>query len=120
VIRVDLVTGVQACARPIYDEPRGCAPHVAGAEAVRIRWIGNVWIGPPYTYGFGAGYVWGATSGFVLGFTSGVFFDPWWGPWGWGWGWGWRHVDVHHFWDHRDHHEFNRGFDAYHHWRAGG
>src|SRR5439155_756312 len=37
-------------------------------------WIGNVWIGPPYTYGFGAGYVWGATSGFVLGFTSGVFF----------------------------------------------
>jgi len=84
-------------------------------------WIGNVWIGPPYTYGFGAGFVWGATPGFVLGFTSGLFFDPWWGPWGWGWGWGWRHVDVdvHHHWDYRDHHDFNRGFDAYHHWGAG-
>src|SRR5947208_2425226 len=26
-------------------------------------WIGNVWIGPPYTYGVGAGFVWGATPG---------------------------------------------------------
>ena len=100
-------------------------------------WIGNVWIGSPYTYGFGAGYVWGASTGFMLGYTSGALFDPWWGPWGWGWGWGWGpifvggfrhhhdhhghhdHYDHHHFWDHRNFHAFNRDFDAYRRWDRG-
>ena len=81
-------------------------------------WVGDVWIGAPWTYGFGAGYVWGASSGFILGYTAGELFDPWWGPWGWGWGW--RHDGVRfHAWNHRDFHAFNRGVDAYHHWSTG-
>jgi hypothetical protein len=62
-------------------------------------YIGSVWIGPPVTYGFGAGFEWGAASGFALGFASDAFWYPWWGPVGWGWGWGFRHVhhaDFHH------------------------
>ena len=70
-----------------YVVPAGTV--VYGTGYVYQPWVGSVWIGPPYTYGFGAGYAWGAATGFALGFTAGAFCHPWWGPAGWGWGWGW-------------------------------
>ena len=76
-------------------------------------YIGSVWIGPPVTYGFGAGFEWGVATGFALGFTSDPFWYPWWGPVGWGWGWGYRHIhlDIH---DH-DHRPFYHG-NIYNRW----
>lgn len=76
-------------------------------------YIGSVWIGPPVTYGLGAGFEWGVATGFAPGFTSDAFWYPWWGPVGWGWGWGFRHVhlDIH---DH-DHRPFYHG-NAYNRW----
>ncbi len=76
-----------------YVAPDGTV--VYGTGYVYPPWVGSVWIGPPYTYGFGAGYAWGAASGFALGFAAGAFCHPWWGPAGWGWGWGWGGNDVH-------------------------
>lgn len=70
-----------------YVVPAGTV--VYGTGYVYEPWVGSVWIGPPYTYGFGAGFAWGAATGFALGYTAGAFCHPWWGPAGWGWGWGW-------------------------------
>lgn len=70
-----------------YVVPAGTV--VYGTGYVYQPWVGSVWIGPPYTYGFGAGFAWGAATGFALGYTAGAFCHPWWGPAGWGWGWGW-------------------------------
>ena len=67
-------------------------------------WIGNVWYGPPVTWGFSVGFGWTSWGGwgwnFGLGWHPwwgfGPFYHPWWGPWwgfhGWGGGWygGWR------------------------------
>jgi hypothetical protein len=69
-----------------YVVPAGTV--VYGTGYVYQPWVGSVWIGPPYTYGFGAGFAWGAATGFALGYTAGAFCHPWWGPAGWGWGWG--------------------------------
>ncbi|MBM4247296.1 MAG: autotransporter [Deltaproteobacteria bacterium] len=69
-----------------YVVPAGTV--VYGTGFVYQPWVGSVWIGPPYTYGFGASYVWGAATGFALGATAGAFCHPWWGPAGWGWGGG--------------------------------
>lgn len=70
-----------------YVVPTGTV--VYGTGYVYQPWVGSVWIGPPYTYGFGAGFSFGAATGFALGFAAGAFCHPWWGPAGWGWGWGW-------------------------------
>lgn len=75
-----------------YVVPAGTV--VYGTGYVYQPWVGSVWIGPPYTYGFGAGFAFGATTGFALGLAAGAFCHPWWGPAGWGWGWGWGHNDV--------------------------
>ncbi|MGA9767950.1 MAG: hypothetical protein WBV94_02850 [Blastocatellia bacterium] len=51
-------------------------------------YIGNVWIGDPWTYGFGAGFGWSLADGWIFDFGLGFdypFFYPWWGPIGWGW-----------------------------------
>jgi hypothetical protein len=75
-----------------YVVPTGTV--VYGTGYVYQPWVGSVWIGPPYTYGFGAGFTFGAATGFALGFAAGAFCHPWWGPSGWGYGWGWGHTDV--------------------------
>lgn len=51
-------------------------------------YIGNVWVGDPWTYGFGAGFGWSLADGWIFDFGFGFdypFFYPWWGPIGWGW-----------------------------------
>jgi hypothetical protein len=70
-----------------YVVPAGTV--VYGTGYVYQPWVGSVWIGPPYTYGFGAGFAFGSATGFALGLAAGAFCHPWWGPAGWGWGWGW-------------------------------
>lgn len=49
---------------------------------------GDVWIGPPMTYGFGAGFACGLATGFAFGLAvdHGWGCTPWWGPWRGGWG----------------------------------
>jgi len=74
-----------------YATPDGIVVYGTGWEYP--PYIGSVWIGPPVTYGFGAGFEWGVASGFMLGFASDAFWSPWWGPAGWGWGY--RHGDIH-------------------------
>jgi len=48
----------------------------------------TVWIGPPLTYGFGAGFACGLATGFAFGLAvdHGWGCSPWWGPWHGGWG----------------------------------
>jgi hypothetical protein len=48
----------------------------------------DVWIGPPLTYGFGAGFACGLATGFAFGLAAdhGWGCSPWWGPWRGGWG----------------------------------
>lgn len=48
----------------------------------------DVWIGPPLTYGFGAGFACGLATGFAFGLAvdHGWGCSPWWGPWHGGWG----------------------------------
>lgn len=48
----------------------------------------DVWIGPPLTYGFGAGFACGLATGFAFGLAAdhGWGCCPWWGPWHGGWG----------------------------------
>ncbi|MET1084723.1 MAG: hypothetical protein ABWY12_17005, partial [Burkholderiales bacterium] len=65
---------------------------VYGTGVAMAPWVGNVWFGAPWTYGFGwsvgVGPFWPTWSPWIA---------PWWGPaWGgwwrppfWGWGWGW-------------------------------
>jgi uncharacterized membrane protein YgcG len=57
---------------------------VYGTGYVYPDWIGEVWYGPPVTYGFGAGFAAGFGTGFALGFAAGHWWHPWWGPY-WGW-----------------------------------
>ncbi|MEI6034599.1 MAG: hypothetical protein WCS65_10005 [Verrucomicrobiae bacterium] len=47
----------------------------------------DVWIGPPLTYGFGAGFACGLTTGFAFGIAAdhGWGGGPYWGPWHGGW-----------------------------------
>ncbi len=63
----------------------------------------DVWIGPPLTYGFGAGFACGLATGFAFGLAAdhGWGCSPWWGPWHGGWGgWGnnvnrnWNNVNI--------------------------
>ncbi|MFZ4775889.1 MAG: carbohydrate-binding family V/XII [Terrimicrobiaceae bacterium] len=62
----------------------------------------DLWIGPPLTYGFGAGFACGLTTGFAFGIAAdhGWACSPWWGPWRGGWGSGnnvnrnWNSVNV--------------------------
>jgi len=66
-------------------------------------WIGDVWYGPPITWGFGFGLAWtpwwgwsfdaGFGWGWGPGWVWGCIPAPWWGPVGWGWhhdGWHWH------------------------------
>ena len=65
---------------------------VYGTGVAMSPWVGSVWFGAPWTYGFGwsvgVGPFWPTWSPWIA---------PWWGPaWGgwwrppfWGWGWGW-------------------------------
>ncbi|TSA29916.1 MAG: hypothetical protein D4R65_14310 [Verrucomicrobiaceae bacterium] len=48
----------------------------------------DAWIGPPLTYGFGAGFACGLATGFAFGLAAdhGWGCSPWWGPWHGGWG----------------------------------
>jgi len=72
-------------------------------------YIGDYWIGWPYTYGFGAGFEWDAFTGFAFGFAAGAIWGTWWNPW-WGpLGWGWRH-------GRRYTHVSNNHVNIYHHW----
>jgi hypothetical protein len=60
-------------------------------------YIGEVWIGAPVTYGFGAGFVEGCAFGFAAGYAWSAWCHPWWGPyWGHNWaGWG-NQVNINH------------------------
>ena len=68
-----------------------------------VPWIGDVWYGPPITWGFGLGLAWtpwwgwsfdaGFGWGWGPGWGWGCLPAPWWGPVGWGWhsgGWHWH------------------------------
>ena len=76
---------------------------VYGTGYVYTPWIGNVWYGPPVTWGLGFGLAWtpwwgwgfdvGFGWGWGPGWVWGCIPPPWWGPIGWGWGpggWQWR------------------------------
>lgn len=57
----------------------------------------DVWIGPPLTYGFGAGFACGLATGFAFGVAvdHGWGCSPWWGPWHGGWNGGnWNNVNI--------------------------
>jgi hypothetical protein len=52
-------------------------------------WVGSVWLGYPWTWGFGVHFGWNAWSGWGFGFGWGGYrppWRPWWGPYGYGWG----------------------------------
>ena len=52
-------------------------------------WVGSVWLGYPWTYGFGVHLGWNSWSGWNFGFGWGGYrppWRPWWGPYGYGWG----------------------------------
>ena len=52
-------------------------------------WVGSVWLGYPWTYGFGVHLGWNTWSGWNFGFGWGGYrppWRPWWGPYGYGWG----------------------------------
>lgn len=61
-------------------------------------YVGEEWIGYPYTYGFNAGFEEGEDEGFAFGFAAGSMFgawmNPWWGPYGWGWHNGDNNINV--------------------------
>lgn len=76
---------------------------VYGTGYAYTPWIGNVWYGPPVTWGLGFGLAWtpwwgwsfdaGFGWGWGPGWAWGCLPPPWWGPIGWGWrpgGWQWR------------------------------
>ena len=88
-----------------YVAPEGVVVYGTGWEYP--PYLGSVWIGPPVTYGFGAGFEWGVASGFMLGFASDAFWSPWWGPIGWGY----RHIHM----DIHDHRPFYHG-NIYNRW----
>jgi len=75
-----------------YVSPQGVV--VYGSGYVYPPYVGTVWIGPPPTYGFGAGFAWGTATGFALGYAAGAWCNPYWGPAGWGRGWGYANVNV--------------------------
>jgi hypothetical protein len=64
-------------------------------------WVGNVWYGPPVTYGFGVAIRYTPWTGWTFGFGFGWSWGgntvamgwgwgayPWWGNYGWGYAWG--------------------------------
>jgi hypothetical protein len=63
-------------------------------------YVGLLWVGWPWTYGFGYGFAWSAAGGWSFDFGGGYhypFWRPWWGPlrfgfvshqWSPRWGWG--------------------------------
>ncbi len=57
---------------------------------------GDVWIGPPVTYGFGAGFACGLSTGFAFGLVADHAWgcSPWWGPWHGGWEKNWNNVNI--------------------------
>lgn len=71
--------------------------------------VGDVWIGQPCSYGFGAGFACGPETGFAFGFAEGIAvggcLEPYWGPFNWGW--------RHHF---RYSHISINQVDLYEHW----
>lgn len=77
---------------------------VFGTGYLYPPFIGDgVWIGPPVTYGFGAGFACGLATGFAFGLAvdHGWGCMPWWGPWHGGWGYdnvninrNWNNIDV--------------------------
>jgi len=76
-------------------------------------YIGDIWIGYPWSYGFGAGFDWSLGGGWAFDFGFGFgypFFSPWWGPIGYGWcpGCFWRpgRGIIGHF---PNGHDFNHG-----------
>jgi hypothetical protein len=72
----------------------------------------GVWIGPPLTYGFGAGFACGLATGFAFGLAvdHGWGCSPWWGPWHGGWeswnGSGWNSSNNN--WNKNSGNSFNR------------
>ena len=51
-------------------------------------WCDNIWVGYPWTYGFGAGFSCDSYYGFGFGFSGSPWFPgccprPWWGPFDW-------------------------------------
>ena len=61
-------------------------------------WIGSVWLGYPWTWGFGVHFGWSAWAGWSFGFGWGGYrppWRPWWGPYGYGWG---RHPRPPGYW----------------------
>ena len=50
-------------------------------------WVGEVWYGPPATFGFGVawgyGFGWSFHVGYFGAYYGGTVFSPWWGPWRW-------------------------------------
>ena len=77
-------------------EPDDCV--VYGSGWYYPPYIGDAWIGWPWTYGWGVGFGWSPWAGWGFGFGAGFFYPycaPWWGPFGigwyphWGFGFGW-------------------------------
>jgi hypothetical protein len=67
---------------------------VYGTGYAYSPWCDNIWVGYPWSYGFGAGFCCDAFSGFGFGFAVSPWFPgccprPWWGPFDWAW----RHHD---------------------------
>jgi hypothetical protein len=73
-------------------DPYGCV--VYGTGWYYRPYIGSVWFGCPWTYGWGVGFGWSPWWGWGFGFGAGFLFPfcrPWWGGFGWGfprWGFG--------------------------------
>jgi hypothetical protein len=103
-----------------YMEPYGCV--VFGSGYVYHGWVGDVWFGPPATFGLGVAFDWDSGFGwsFGFGFGWGPVWHPWWGPfrdhwrdhdyWVDNWRrdhgpWRWRDANLNHYnvynrWDH--------------------
>jgi len=80
-----------------YVAPSGVV--VYGTGYYYRPWVSHVWIGCPYTYGFG--FAWGMGFGWTFrsAFYGAPVYHPWWGPWhhyGYERPWGERHVTVNH------------------------
>ena len=74
-------------------------------------WIGGVWYGRPWTYGFGVGIGWSFDYGWGIGLGLGARLPghPWWGPLAW------SHPAFHPGFRRDDRISLNNA-NVYHHW----
>jgi hypothetical protein len=79
---------------------------VYGTGYAYPAYVGDVWVGYPPTYGYGAGFACGTVTGLAFGFAAGAIIGGCWSHPYWGPCWGYSHVNI-------------NTASVYHNWRGG-